>query len=330
MSFYKEKMLKNPKVTIAIPTYNRKEFLKNAIHSALEVDYLNKEIIISDNGSTDGTSDYLGQLSNNSIKVYQSQSNKGIIWNWNNCLNKATGDAIIFLSDDDILEKKSIINLLSTMNSMNTDECKNIKLIFGDIEFISDKKEHIKNILWTDKRSMNALDFKIEVLRKGFSPLPSAILFSTRDALEAGGFSEKYKVAVDMGLMFEVLEKDGVILNANKVIAQYMQHDSSHTQFIHPDDNFFTFQNLVDNTFLYFKGTKSELKKLKHISSISLIKSRIYTSIHFFQEGRFGFIQSLLSIAKGFKYINSFKSLFFLLKGLLLLILIKLKLYNKI
>ena len=44
-----------------------------------------------------------------------------------------------------------------------------------------------------------------EVLRKGFSPLPSATLFSTRDALEAGGFSERYKAAIDMGLMFEIL-----------------------------------------------------------------------------------------------------------------------------
>lgn len=323
-------MLKNPKVTIAIPTYNRIELLKNAIHSALEVDYLDKEIIISDNGSTDGTPLYLDRLSNDSIKIYKSKENKGVIWNWNNCLNHATGDAIIFLSDDDILEKKSIFNLLSAMDEIEHDEQKNIKFIFGDTAVISDKKKHIKNIFWTDKRLMNALDFKIEVLRKGFSPLPSAILFSTRDALKAGGFSERYKAAIDMGLMFEILNEDGIAIHSNKIVVKYMQHDSSHTRFIHPDDNFFTFQSLVDKSLMHFKGTKSELKKLKNISSISLIQSRIYTSIHFFQANRFGFFQSLLSMLKGYKHINSFKSLFFLLKGFLLLILIKLKLYHKI
>jgi len=322
-------MLKNPKVTIAIPTFNRKEFLKNAIHSALEVDYLDKEIIISDNGSTDGTALYLDQLSSDSIKIYKSEENKGVIWNWNNCLNHASGDAIIFLSDDDILMKNSISNLIDGIHRMNEKECNNIKFIFGSIEKISDKKEHIGNISWTDKKLMNALDFRINVLRKGFSPLPSSILFSVQDALHAGGFKDKYKAAPDIGLMFEILKKDGIVMNVNKIIAQYTKNDISHTSSIHPEDNFLTFKNLVDNAFSNFNGKEIELKKLKNISNISLIKSRIYTSIIFFQNNKLNLLESLFSVCKGFKYVNSLQSLFLLLKGITVLILIKLKLYHK-
>ena len=45
------------RVTVAIPTFNRKLFLKEALESVLAQDYSNVEIVVSDNASTDGTED---------------------------------------------------------------------------------------------------------------------------------------------------------------------------------------------------------------------------------------------------------------------------------
>ena len=59
---------KQPLVTIAIPTFNRKEYLKQAIESVLEQSYKNIELVVSDNHSDDGTeelvSGYLKKHSN--------------------------------------------------------------------------------------------------------------------------------------------------------------------------------------------------------------------------------------------------------------------------
>ena len=49
----------NPLVSIAIVTYNQKEYLKECIDSILMQDYENKEIIIADDCSTDGSSFFI-------------------------------------------------------------------------------------------------------------------------------------------------------------------------------------------------------------------------------------------------------------------------------
>ena len=54
-------MINIPKVTISVINYNDKKFIFKAIESAVEQSYLNLEIIITDNNSTDGTREEIGK-----------------------------------------------------------------------------------------------------------------------------------------------------------------------------------------------------------------------------------------------------------------------------
>jgi len=49
----------NPKISIVILNWNRRNFLKQAIESVLNQDYKNYEIIVADNNSTDGSSEMI-------------------------------------------------------------------------------------------------------------------------------------------------------------------------------------------------------------------------------------------------------------------------------
>ena len=51
-----------PKVSVIIPTYNRAEFLRSAIESALKQTYTDLEIIVSDDKSTDHTEQVVREL----------------------------------------------------------------------------------------------------------------------------------------------------------------------------------------------------------------------------------------------------------------------------
>ncbi|MGB9935607.1 MULTISPECIES: glycosyltransferase family 2 protein [Thermodesulfovibrio] len=101
----------NPKVSIIIPTYNRAKFLGKAIESAINQDYPNKEIIISDNASTDNTFDVVKQYLNHpEIKYYRNETNIGMVPNWRKALYEyAKGDYAIVLSDDDFFIDNSYI-----------------------------------------------------------------------------------------------------------------------------------------------------------------------------------------------------------------------------
>jgi glycosyltransferase involved in cell wall biosynthesis len=96
-----------PLVSVIIPTFNRKDFVKEAVQSVLIQDYPQIEIIVVDDGSTDGTE---GEISNafGSAIQYFFQNNAGECRARNRGILKAQGDLICFLDSDDILPPGSI------------------------------------------------------------------------------------------------------------------------------------------------------------------------------------------------------------------------------
>ena len=82
-----------PLVSIGLPVFNGEKSLSNALNSLLKQDYANLEIIISDNGSTDRTSqickDFMQKDSR--IKYYRSSENRGSNWNFNRVFELSSG-----------------------------------------------------------------------------------------------------------------------------------------------------------------------------------------------------------------------------------------------
>ncbi|MDA8430927.1 MAG: glycosyltransferase [Geobacteraceae bacterium] len=87
-------------VSVVIPTYNRAGFLREAIESVLAQTYTNFEIIVVDDGSTDGTQELMTSLYRN--VRYLRQENRGPAAARNNGINNAAGEFIAFLDSDDI------------------------------------------------------------------------------------------------------------------------------------------------------------------------------------------------------------------------------------
>ncbi|HFE8494409.1 glycosyltransferase [Raoultella ornithinolytica] len=92
-----------PKVSIYISTYNRLGKLKRAINSVLGQDYQNWELLVCDDASTDGTSEFMNALilTDERIRYLRSESNKGACQTRNLGIFNATGLFITGLDDDD-------------------------------------------------------------------------------------------------------------------------------------------------------------------------------------------------------------------------------------
>ncbi len=106
----KEKL---PFVSVIIPTYNRKNLLKNCLISVLNQDYKNFEVIIVDDGSNDGTNKLIYDFKKiyNNIK-YFNQKNAGPGAARNNGIKNAKGSIIAFTDDDCLVQKDWIKNAL--------------------------------------------------------------------------------------------------------------------------------------------------------------------------------------------------------------------------
>lgn len=90
-----------PRVSVIIPTYNRAQFISSAIGSVLSQTYRDFELIVVDDGSTDGTDKVVAAFDDPRL-IYLPQANRGRSNARNKALASARGDYIAFLDSDDL------------------------------------------------------------------------------------------------------------------------------------------------------------------------------------------------------------------------------------
>ncbi|MFJ2975002.1 glycosyltransferase [Kluyvera sp. NPDC087067] len=106
-------------VSVYIPTHNRKDLLSRAIHSVLKQTYKSIEIIVSDDGSRDGTSELIEELQSKfqNIIYVKSDIAQGACFARNKAINLANGEYITGLDDDDEFTEDRIEKMVNTLKN---------------------------------------------------------------------------------------------------------------------------------------------------------------------------------------------------------------------
>jgi glycosyltransferase involved in cell wall biosynthesis len=91
-----------PRVTFAIATWNGEAFLREAIESCLAQTYADLEVLVVDDGSTDGTGALLAGLAGDRVRVVRHDTNRGIAAAYDTIVREARGELIARLGHDDI------------------------------------------------------------------------------------------------------------------------------------------------------------------------------------------------------------------------------------
>lgn len=89
-----------PRVSVVIPTFNCGQFIRRTVKSALAQTYRDLEVIVVDDGSTDGTRSILSEYGSSVRYIFQS--NQGASAARNAALEKASGEFIAYLDADDL------------------------------------------------------------------------------------------------------------------------------------------------------------------------------------------------------------------------------------
>lgn len=106
-------MENKPTISIITIVYNGMPFLKECIESVLTQDFSNWELVISDDGSTDGSREYLETLSDKRIIVFNQPKNLGIFDNLNFLFAHASAPLTQILCQDDFfVSKKSLTDIV--------------------------------------------------------------------------------------------------------------------------------------------------------------------------------------------------------------------------
>lgn len=206
-----ENTIKDPYITIAIPTYKRKKLLEEAIESALiqksnSVEY---EIIVIDNeairiGSTE-TSIFMEKYRDEPrVSYYRNNENLGMYGNWNRCFELARGNWVALLHDDDLLKKNYLNRIVYYVSKKKKAKC-----ICVAVEYIKNNKIEKRNV----RSQLIGKTYKIKVYENLFyngniygAPTCGTI-FNRSAMLKSGGFSSELGYSADWFGCIEFNEK---------------------------------------------------------------------------------------------------------------------------
>ena len=115
-----------PKISVLIPMYNRKHYIKDCVDSVLNQTFKDFEIIIRDNCSTDGgfefvQENYANQISSGKIKLFRNDENIGFEASTNRLMYDATGEYFYFLHTDDMILPHALQHHYEVAKATNAD-----------------------------------------------------------------------------------------------------------------------------------------------------------------------------------------------------------------
>lgn len=171
-----------PLVSVLVAVFNGEKYIREALDSVLQQDYRPIEVIIIDDGSTDGTGEAVRPYAESGAVRYERRAHQGTGSSRNAGLELARGDFVAFIDADDLwLPGK----LTSQMNILEADP--SIAMVHGRArQFIS------PDLSESEREGLRIV--REEVL----SPLPTTSLMRRTVFARVGLFSRAYEAGSDM------------------------------------------------------------------------------------------------------------------------------------
>ncbi len=241
------------KISVVIPTLNRINTLRRALDSVINQTYKPAEIIVVDNGSSDGTLKFLREqypkitiLTENKIGV-SSARNKGI----KNSINQW----IALLDSDDAwhprkleIQTSMLDSALKEYNLIHTDE-----VWFRNNKHINQMKKHKKQGGYIFERCLSLCCIS-----------PSSVLFKKNILDKVGLFDESLPVCEDYDMWLKICSSEEVLFAQDKLTYKYGGHKDQLSKSYWGMDRFRikSIENIIKNFDLTYKQKKQAKKEL--------------------------------------------------------------------
>ena len=199
-------------ISVVIPSYNRKDFLKRSIDSAINQTKKPLEIIVVDDGSTDGTETMI--KSDYDFVKFIKQKNKGVSAARNIGIKVSIGEWICFLDSDDEWKKDKLEKQINAMKSN------------PGYKFFHSNEIWIKNGLRINQKKKHKkyggdiFDKCLDMCRIS----PSSVMIDKTVFDEVGNFNEDLVVCEDYELWLRICDKYKVFFIDEPLIIKYGGH----------------------------------------------------------------------------------------------------------
>ena len=212
-----------PKVSVIIPAYNEEKVIRKTIESIIETQYLHKEIIFVDDGSTDKTLEISRQFKNEIIILKKENGGKASALNYG--LVYAKGEIVVIVDADTIIGRNSLKEIVKGFE-VNA----RVAAVAGNIK--------VRNrVNWITK--CQALEYitGIQVIRRAFDTfgsitvVPGALGAFKKSCILGTGVYEKETIVEDFDQTIKLL-KAGLITQGSVKAVAYTEAPSTVADFV--------------------------------------------------------------------------------------------------
>jgi teichuronic acid biosynthesis glycosyltransferase TuaG len=215
-----------PLVSVIMPAYNAERYIAASIQSALDQTYSNWELVVVDDGSTDGTRQVVQQFTavDNRIK-YFFQENGRLGKARNTGIKNSSGPLIAFLDSDDLWMAEKLRMQLAKLESSDVDVVFSNGFVFNEDDVTSETETF--PIVTGRFEGNEMLDLLLAHNR-----IPVLSVLIRRKALEdAGAFEESlpYHGCEDYDLWVKLAKRGATFYGMEEKLVRYRRHPSSMT-----------------------------------------------------------------------------------------------------
>lgn len=206
-----------PLVSVVIAYYNRPEYVRESIESALQQTYPAIEVIVVDDGSTEEA--HSAVLGIPGVTVIR-QSNRGVAAARNRGVESAHGEFIIFLDHDDRLVPEAVASHLRAIKGKPKPG-----FVFGAIRMI-DQAGRVKGAAYV---CMPRRNYFLSLLESNPIHCPAAAMLSREAVLSVGGLDQEVAPSDDFDLYIRLARKFPVVRHTD-LVAEYRSHGENVSQ----------------------------------------------------------------------------------------------------
>lgn len=182
------------KVSVVTPNYNGEKFLKTFFESLNNDSEFIGEVIIVDNGSADGSKDYINASTFNfPVKLIENTQNLGFAPAVNQGISNAKYEYIFSLNNDTEVEKGSIrhmIDLISSAEDIFSVQAKMLQ--YNNKDLIDDAGDEYNLLAWTKKTGENHSSDEYSEIMEIFSSCAGAAMYRKSLLEELGMFDDNF------------------------------------------------------------------------------------------------------------------------------------------
>jgi len=203
--------LKSEHITIAVTVYNRRDFVLDAVRSALNQTVPVKVIVVEDCGPDATLRDFVTGEFGNRIEYFRNPKNRGLFDNWNACMDYCRTPWLSILHDDDLLHPNFVETMLGLAKT-----APGRTLYHGQSAILHEDGKIVPppRVAWgKDWQDMDLL----EMGDQNFIMMFPGQLFCIEDARAVGGVRKNSYYTGDWDLWFRLALRGGAVQTAAEV-----------------------------------------------------------------------------------------------------------------